>query len=304
MYKKTLLATSLAAILATGCATTPDSDDRVERLRAEYNTVASIAEAERYAPVKLKEAEESLERLERMVNNNAKPEDVNHQIYLTQKKLRTAEYTARMKEADRYIADAENKRNNLIIDARTREAQQARADALAMSQQAQLAAERARLAEERASEAEAYANRMATRAQSLENEVQNLSTQQTERGLVLTLGNILFEFDQAVIKPGSARTLERVAEFLNEYPDRKVMIEGFTDNTGSDGYNEDLSDRRARAVKSKLVSSGVAAERVNTRGYGEQHPVASNDSEAGRLQNRRVEIVIADQGEEVSEREN
>ena len=215
-----------------------------------------------------------------------------------------------MNRADDFISEAETRRKDLLLNARSREAQEARAEAAAMSQQAQTAAEqarraeeRARLANERAAEAEAYAARMASRAEELEGEVQDLTTQQTDRGLVLTLGNILFEFDKATIKAGADRTLERVAEFLNEYPKRKVRVEGFTDNVGSDDYNLDLSERRARSIKQRLIDDGVDASRISTRGYGEDHPVASNDSEAGRLQNRRVEIIIAEEeGEDVIER--
>lgn len=310
MIKQTMIATAIAAVLVTGCATTPEADNRAEQLREEYNQVASVSRAERYAPIKLKEAEEELEKLERMIGQDAGEDAIEHQIYLTRKSIAIAQETARMKRADEFISEAETRRKDLLLNARSREAQEARAEAAAMSQQAQTAAEqarraeeRARLANERAAEAEAYAARMASRAEELEGEVQDLTTQQTDRGLVLTLGNILFEFDKATIKAGADRTLERVAEFLNEYPKRMVRVEGFTDNVGSDDYNLDLSERRARSIKQRLIDDGVDASRISTRGYGEDHPVASNDSEAGRLQNRRVEIIIAEEeGEDVTER--
>jgi len=310
MIKKTLIAASITAVLMSGCATTPDTDDRAERLRDNYQQVVTINQAERYAPVKLKVAEEELLQLEQMIAQDAEEDAIRHQIYLTQKAIDIAEQTARMKQADEFVSEADKRRSNLLLTARTREAEQARAEAAAMGQraessaeQARRAEERARLANERAAEAEAFAARMAEKAEELEGEVQNLTTQQTDRGLVLTLGNILFEFDKATIKSGADRTLERVAEFLNEYAERKVRVEGFTDDVGSDGYNQDLSERRARAIKTRLGELGVAEGRISTRGYGEEHPVASNDSEAGRLQNRRVEIVIAEEGEEVMERE-
>lgn len=310
MIKQTMIATAIAAVLVTGCATTPEADNRAEQLREEYNQVASVSRAERYAPIKLKEAEEELEKLERMIGQDAGEDAIEHQIYLTRKSIAIAQETARMKRADEFISEAETRRKDLLLNARSREAQEARAEAAAMSQQAQTAAEqarraeeRARLANERAAEAEAYAARMASRAEELEGEVQDLTTQQTDRGLVLTLGNILFEFDKATIKAGADRTLERVAEFLNEYPKRMVRVEGFTDNVGSDDYNLDLSERRARSIKQRLIDDGVDASRISTRGYGEDHPVASNNSEAGRLQNRRVEIIIAEEeGEDVTER--
>ncbi|HEY7886347.1 MAG TPA: OmpA family protein [Cellvibrionaceae bacterium] len=323
MYKQTLLATSLAAVLITGCASTPEGDDRAEQLRNDYEQLVAVHQASDYAPIKTKEAEEELLKLERLINNKADDADIEHQVFIARRKLDTAEQNVRMKKADEFIEQSDSRRDELIIAARTRDATEAQSRAEAMTREAQLAqqraeamareaqsaqrraeqeAERARLADERAEKAEALAAQMQSRAEALESEIKDLSTQQTDRGLVLTLGNILFEFDKAEVKSGAGRTLERVAQFLNEYPDRKVMVEGFTDNVGSSSYNEDLSDRRARAIKEKLVASGVDSDRVSTRGYGSQHPVASNDSESGRLQNRRVEIIIAEQGENVSDR--
>jgi len=310
MLKKNMIAIAIATSFLAACATTPEADNRAERLRDQYNQVANIHQAERYAPIKLKEAEEELEKLERMLAQDAEEVNIEHQIYLTRKQIDIAQETARMKRADQSVANAETRRKDLLLSARSREAQQARAEAEVMTQQARSATEqarraeeRARLADERAVEAEAYAARMASRAEELEGEVQSLTTQQTDRGLVLTLGNILFEFDKADIKPGADRTLERVAEFLNEYADRKVRIEGFTDSVGSADYNQGLSERRARSIKQRLVDEGVANNRISTRGYGESHPVTSNDTEAGRLQNRRVEIIIAEEaGEDVEER--
>ncbi|WP_049723143.1 OmpA family protein [Gilvimarinus polysaccharolyticus] len=311
-HKKALFSATLAAILATGCATTADSpDERLVRLRAELDNVTTIDQANRYAPIKLREAEESLDKLEALLRADAEPNAVSHQVYLVDRKIDIAAEMARMKASDEIVEQADAKRKNLIIAARTSEAQKASMRAQQMDQrakdsaaQAKESAERARLAEERAQAAEAYAQQMATRANKLENDLQNISTEQTERGLVLTLGNILFEVDKATIKSGSERTLQRVADFLNEYPKRKVLIEGFTDNTGADSYNQDLSERRAASVKDTLVQGGVDESRVRTRGYGEAHAVANNDSQAGRLQNRRVEIIIADEGEEVSDRDS
>ena len=304
-HKKALLGTTLAAVLATGCATTPEEpDERLVRLRAELDNVSTIDEANRYAPVKLREAEESLDKLEMLLRSDAKPDVVSHQVYLVDRKIDIAAQNARMQASDEIVEQADDKRRNLIIAARTSEAESATRRAQEMNQRAKEAAERANMAEERALAAEAYAQQMASRANKLENDLQNISTEQTDRGLVLTLGNILFEVDKETIKTGSERTLQRVADFLNEYPERKVMIEGFTDNTGADSYNQGLSERRAASVKSNLVGNGVDSSRIRTRGYGETHPVASNDSQAGRLQNRRVEIIIADEGEEVSDRDS
>jgi outer membrane protein OmpA-like peptidoglycan-associated protein len=110
---------------------------------------------------------------------------------------------------------------------------------------------------------------------------------------VLTLGDVLFDTDQAQLKAGAARTMDRLAEFMQSYPERRVLIEGHTDTRGSDSYNVDLSRRRAAAVADALVERGIPSERIETIGLGEAYPVASNESTAGMQENRRVEIVLS-----------
>jgi outer membrane protein OmpA-like peptidoglycan-associated protein len=97
---------------------------------------------------------------------------------------------------------------------------------------------------------------------------------------------------KANLKPGATRSLTNVAQFLRENPERQITIEGYTDNVGSDAYNRELSQRRADSVRDFLVQSGISADRITARGLGEEYPVASNDTQAGRQQNRRVQIII------------
>jgi OmpA-OmpF porin, OOP family len=134
----------------------------------------------------------------------------------------------------------------------------------------------------------------------LEDELAGLPARQTDRGLVVTLSeDILFDVDRADIKAGGTQELARVAEFLRDNPDRNLVIEGHTDSTASDAYNLALSERRANAVEDFLISQGVDPRRMVSHGYGEQLPVATNDSAAGRQQNRRVELVILEAGEAI-----
>jgi OmpA-OmpF porin, OOP family len=136
--------------------------------------------------------------------------------------------------------------------------------------------------------------------QVLETELAELRADRTERGLVVTLSDdILFDVDQAELKPGGMQQLARVAEFLREHPDRKVLIEGHTDSTAPDTYNLALSQRRANAVEDFLITQGVEPTRISAIGYGEQLPIATNDTAAGRQANRRVEIVVLDAGEPI-----
>jgi outer membrane protein OmpA-like peptidoglycan-associated protein len=118
--------------------------------------------------------------------------------------------------------------------------------------------------------------------------------------LVLTLGDVLFDTDRAELKRGAIRNLQRLVAFLGEHPERAVLIEGHTDSTGSATYNLDLAGRRARAVRTFLLEGGIARKRVIAEGYGESYPVASNASSGGRQQNRRVEVVILEPGEDVA----
>lgn len=135
------------------------------------------------------------------------------------------------------------------------------------------------------------------RAEELERELAELQAEETERGYVMTLGDILFDVDRAELKPGGLREVERLADFLQEFPERAVVVEGHTDSTGEDAYNLLLSEQRAQSVQDALIARGIDPSRVAAGGYGERYPVATNDTTAGRQQNRRVEVVILDEGE-------
>lgn len=291
MFKKIILSLSLASLVGlSGCASVPESESKVEKLREQYENLADKQDANKYAPLALREAEDSLSKAEQLIDKGARAEQIEHQAYLAEKKIDIAREAIEMRRAEEILSSAGSRRQDVLLDARTRELREARQAASTME-------ERALAAEERADQIEA-------RASSLEKEVADLSTQQTERGMVLTLGNILFELNKATLKSGAERTLGKVADFLNEYPDRKILVEGFTDSTGEEQYNKQLSEQRAASVKSELEAQGVDSNRVLTRGYGEKYPVASNDTKVGRQQNRRVEIIIGNIGDqEVQERE-
>ena len=132
------------------------------------------------------------------------------------------------------------------------------------------------------------------RVNSLETELADLKVQKTERGLVLTLGDVLFDTNQSTLKAGAYETLDRLAMALREKAGRRVAIEGHTDNVGSDENNRALSERRAQSVQSALTQRGVARTQITTLGKGENFPVASNESADGRQQNRRVELIFTE----------
>lgn len=132
---------------------------------------------------------------------------------------------------------------------------------------------------------------MARKAQ-LEQQLAELQAEKTERGMVMTLGDVLFETGKAELMPGAVTMIRRLAQFMQQYQDKRVLIEGHTDSTGSASFNLRLSEDRANAVQSLLLSEGIPHNRTETIGYGMSRPVATNDTVEGRQRNRRVEIVI------------
>ncbi|MDY7559560.1 OmpA family protein [Pseudomonas sp. 10B1] len=123
--------------------------------------------------------------------------------------------------------------------------------------------------------------------------LQAMKAKTTERGQVITFGDVLFDTGKAELKYGSQRNFQQLAEFLRANPERKVRIEGFTDSTGGNDYNQQLSERRAFAVVRALAKLGVGTERMTGIGYGAEHPIADNASEHSRQLNRRVEVIVS-----------
>jgi outer membrane protein OmpA-like peptidoglycan-associated protein len=176
----------------------------------------------------------------------------------------------------------------LAAEAARTAAENARAAALAQQQAAQQEAERARLAAEAATRER---DEMRTRLQQQLNLV--LETRESARGLIVNMSDVLFDVDKHTLRAGAREKLAKVAGILLAYPGLNIAVEGHTDSTGSDGYNQSLSERRAASVRDYLVSQSIAPANVTARGFGETMPVVSNDSAAGRQQNRRVELVVS-----------
>jgi outer membrane protein OmpA-like peptidoglycan-associated protein len=192
-------------------------------------------------------------------------------------------------EADSARADANVARTEADTARNQAESARARAEAERVeADAARMATEAARVA------AESAAAAAAARSQQLELERQIalLQAKTTERGIVLTLGDVLFASGSDQLKPGAVGHLDRLVAFMGTYVDRLATIEGHTDSLGEEGYNQSLSQRRADAVKTYLAGRGVAPTRLTSIGKGETYPIAGNESAGGRQQNRRVEVVI------------
>jgi outer membrane protein OmpA-like peptidoglycan-associated protein len=299
-YRHALAAVAVAALAA--CASTPSRNAALDDAKSAYDRAAGDAQVVRSAPLELRKAQQELQRADAALRAGDDPSAVEHFAYLAKQRTEVALQAGKVAQAEQAVADASLQRDRILIEARTKEAQtqraladKARTDADAQRGQAESARKLAeeRLAAAQASQAQAASAR--ARAKSLEAQLAELKAKPTERGMVLTLGDVLFDTGKANLNPGAARTLDQLVAFLTENPQRTIAIEGYTDALGSDATNQVLSERRAIAVKNALIDRGIAPNRVSARGLGESSPVASNDNAAGRQQNRRVEIIVSGQ---------
>jgi outer membrane protein OmpA-like peptidoglycan-associated protein len=175
------------------------------------------------------------------------------------------------------------------------QSEQGRQEALQQQQALTQQAEQARLQAQQADQGrlQAIQQAEAQRQRLLTQLNQVLQTRDSARGLIVSMSDVLFDFNQATLKPGAKLRLAKVSGIILAYPDLKLEIDGFTDNKGTPAYNMGLSEKRAKAVRDFLVAQGVGADAVNTKGFGESNPVASNATASGRQQNRRVELVVS-----------
>jgi len=136
-------------------------------------------------------------------------------------------------------------------------------------------------------------NEMDKRAEEMRSDIQGARIERIGEGIKITFDTgLFFDFDKSDLRPQAITNIESLAKILNKYPDTDILVEGDTDNTGSDDYNVGLSERRAQSVANYLVGQGVLGSRISTVGLGETNPIASNDTDYGRQQNRRVEVAV------------
>ncbi|MBB3240837.1 outer membrane protein OmpA-like peptidoglycan-associated protein [Pseudomonas sp. Tn43] len=141
--------------------------------------------------------------------------------------------------------------------------------------------------------------RLDARDQQIKQLQDSLNARQTDRGTLVTFGDVLFATNKADLKSNGLVNINKLAQFLQENPDRKVIVEGYTDSTGSASYNQSLSERRATSVQVALIKMGVDPARIVAQGYGKEYPVAENSSVSGRAMNRRVEVTISNDNQPV-----
>lgn len=279
-----LLAASTAVFLAA-CASTPRGPaPEIVRLQSELQRLHGDQRIATNASAELAKADAAVTTLARD-GRRLDRELFDHGVYLADRLVKTAEAEGLARFAEQHAQNLGREREQLLAQARTRDLAIARADANA-------AAEAARLAELRANDERLAAEAARLDAQAARAQLAELQAQETERGTVVTLGDVLFETGRAELKPGATRSLDQLAQALRSDDRSGVAIEGHTDSTGSRDYNVDLSLRRAQSVQAYLVTHGVSPARITVRGMGPDFPVAGNDSASGRLQNRRVEVIV------------
>ncbi len=259
-YRYTTLFT--AVIWMAGCSSKPVTTPQLKTAHEAFKTLESNRTYAQKAPLALIQADKIYTLSQKAKNKT----EADHYAYLLEREVEVTREKAREADLKAKISSLEAARQKALLDAKETEL---------MLLKKQIDQTQAKL-----------------------KELEALNARETSRGLVLTLGDVLFESGKANLLPGAERTLEKLVQFLEENPDRKVLIEGHTDNIGSSTYNLDLSLRRAQAVQKALIERGIEESRILAQGYGELYPVASNKDAAGRQRNRRVEIVILKEGVE------
>ncbi len=309
--KHTLLKSAvLASILLLGaCSSMPTTTPMLDQARGDFVQASNNPNISSLAPLEFKQASDALEQANAAAARKDSLEQIDKLAYIAKQKIATAREVAKQKGAEAEIANSGQQRDQVRLQARTNEAdrakadaERAKADAMNAQSQANAAQTQAAEAQRQAQAAEAQTREAQARAAQLEAMMVDLQAKKTERGMIITIGDVLFATGQATLTPNGVTTLRKLADVLAQNPNRSVLVEGFTDSVGSSASNQQLSERRAASVRAALVDMGVARDRVAMRAYGEAHPVAPNDNAGNRQMNRRVEIVLSNEGAAIAPR--
>ncbi|RON08331.1 hypothetical protein BK659_13085 [Pseudomonas brassicacearum] len=257
--------TLLGGLLLVGCAglagcAGQHSAAALQQAGADFQKVKEDSNVLRIAPKDVIRAGESLARADRLSTYWGSGADVQHYAYLSQRYSEIARQHTEQALNDERAVKLELERQRLQLALRENKL-------LSVQQQGKW----------------------------LEEQIINLATTQTDRGLVMTLGDVLFDTGEAELKNSANRTVLKIVQFLQLNPKRVVRIEGYTDSTGGKQDNLHLSRDRAQSVADMLIDLGIDDKRIQVEGYGDEYPVEANASERGRAQNRRVEIVFSDE---------
>jgi outer membrane protein OmpA-like peptidoglycan-associated protein len=283
----------IALAVLAACSTAPTQ--QLLEARSSYAAAQNDPQVVEFAGSELIQAGAQLKQAELSASNGESKAQVDQLAYITKQRVTIARETARQKSAELTTAGAAAEREKIRLAARTAEADAAQRAAAASKLDAEASQRQSESSQRQAQDAEA-------RSRQLEIQLKELDAKKTERGMVITLGDVLFDTNKSELKSGGMRNVQKLAGVLKEYPQRNVLVEGFTDSTGNSDYNQGLSERRAGAVRTALQDTGVAGDRISNRGYGQTFPVASNATAEGRQLNRRVEIIVSDDGKAIAPR--
>lgn len=271
LNKQIILSVAIAAVLSA-CSTTPERNATLEQARALVQQVESSPRAG-IAAADIANARSSLDAANRLAESRSRIADMEYEATNATLSAQIANEKILTAEANESVANGTAQRQAVLIKARERDVQKS---------------------SDQADDARRQATASQARVDSLETELADLKLKKTERGLVLTLGDVMFDTGQSTLKPGAYATLDRLATALRQQSERKVLIEGHTDNVGSSENNQGLSERRAQSVERGLMQRGVERSQITSLGKGEDFPIAGNETAAGRQSNRRVELIFTD----------
>ena len=318
---------ALLMVAATvACSTAPKQDLALEQVRTQLDELKSNQELAGYAPQALGEAERALRQAETATGNDTHRI---HLVYMADRRIQVARTVAQRGQLEQEYQLLSDEHNAMLVKASKLEAEQARFEAERARMMSQARAEDAQRAREEviqaqqreaesvrdaeqanveARQAKALAASSATEAQlarreadlaleqadTLRRQLDNLQLRQTESGVVVTLGDVLFQSGETQLRDEALASLVEVVDLLQSEPDKSIRIEGHTDSTGDPVTNLEISAKRANAVLDSLVSLGVDPQRFTAAGMGEDFPIATNDTDEGRAQNRRVDVILLD----------
>ena len=294
MSSRRLFPLSLIAIAVLAACSTAPTQQLIEA-RSSYASALNDPQVAKFAASELRQAGAQLNEAELSANKGESEAQIDHLAYVAKQRVTIAQETARQKSAELSSANAAAEREKMRLEARTTQADAAVLAAASSKLDAEASQRQSESLQRQTDAANAHSRQ-------LEAQLKELDAKKTERGIVITLGDVLFDTNKSELKSGGMRNVQKLADVLKEYPERNVLVEGFTDSMGSTEYNQDLSDRRARAVRTALQDTGVAGARISNRGYGKTFPVANNATAEGRQLNRRVEIIVSGDGKAIAPR--
>ena len=293
-------AIALAALVA--CGGLPLSNPRLDQARRDLTAAQSNSQTQTLAPVELKQASDAFALADAAFVRGDDNLKVDQLAYLASQRIAMARETGDRKASELVVRDAGAERDRARLQARTREAEVATQSANAANRaatsatrDAEYAQQQAAMSQQQATSAQWQAGEAERRSAVLEATLRELNAKKTERGIVVTFGDVLFDTGLSQLKPGGRQQIERLGSFMQSHPQINALVEGYTDSVGNSGANQNLSERRAESVVAVLVGAGASRSQLTSAGFGETHPVAGNDSASGRQLNRRVEVVLSDE---------